>query len=96
MSANAPDDAPHNAALNTAPNTVAEAAVTAFVVRPATAADIPAIRTIYAHYVETSTATFEEIAPDEAEMQRRLADTLARDLPYLVAETADGAIAGFA
>lgn len=65
-------------------------------VRPAEPGDIAAIRAIYAHYVETSTATFEETVPTADEMQRRLADTVASGLPYLVAETADGGIAGFA
>jgi phosphinothricin acetyltransferase len=55
-----------------------------------------AVATIYGHYVETSTATFEEVAPTPAEMRRRLADTDARGLPYLVAQDRAGAIVGFA
>ena len=64
--------------------------------RPVAAADMAAIQAIYAHYVETSTATFEEVAPTVGEMQRRLADTQARGLPYLAAIGEDGTILGFA
>jgi len=55
------------------------------------AADIAAI---YATYVETTAATFEEQAPTRVEMEQRIA---ARPrLPWLVAEGADGTILGFA
>ena len=40
-------------------------------VRPATAADIPAITAIYRPAVLTGTASFELEPPDEAEMLRR-------------------------
>jgi phosphinothricin acetyltransferase len=63
--------------------------------RPATAADVPAIQAIYAHHVLHGLATFEEEPPDAAEMARRMHDVLARDLPYLVAE-ADGRLLGYA
>ncbi|MEK9662183.1 MAG: GNAT family N-acetyltransferase [Alphaproteobacteria bacterium] len=66
------------------------------IVRAATATDMAGVQAIYAHYVENSTATFEETAPGIGEMQRRLADTRARGLPYLVAEDDSGAILGFA
>ena len=41
-------------------------------IRPATLADIPAIARIYAHAVNTGTASFELEAPTEAEMTRRM------------------------
>lgn len=65
-------------------------------IRPATADDMTAVQAIYAHYVETSTATFEEVAPTLGEMRRRRADTQARGLPYLIAANGDDAILGFA
>ena len=67
-------------------------------VRPAAAEDVPAIQAIYAHHVLHGIASFEEEPPDHAEMSRRLADVLARGLPYLVAEDrpGSGAILGFA
>ena len=64
-------------------------------VRPAVGADVPAIRDIYAHHVLEGLSTFEETAPDVAEMARRLDFITARGLPYLVAESA-GAVRGFA
>lgn len=69
----------------------------AVTVRPAIAADVPAIQAIYAHHVLQGIASFEEQPPDRAEMQRRLKDVQARGLPYLVAsERPDGgAILGF-
>jgi L-amino acid N-acyltransferase YncA len=63
-------------------------------VRPSTLADIPAVTAIYAKFVSTSTATFEIVAPDEAEMLRRRQAVLDRGLPYLVAEL-EGYVVGF-
>jgi L-amino acid N-acyltransferase YncA len=56
--------------------------------RPSTAADLPAITAIYAHAVAHGTGTFELDAPDEDEMARRRDDVLGRGLPWLVAERA--------
>lgn len=44
------------------------------VVRDATPADAERCREIYAPYVESTAITFEESAPDTAEMERRIAD----------------------
>jgi len=55
-------------------------------VRPATAADMPFVTAIYARFVAGSTATFESIIPDEAEMAKRWHAVIDRGLPYLVAE----------
>jgi L-amino acid N-acyltransferase YncA len=63
-------------------------------IRAATREDMAAVTAIYSLFVETSTATFEISAPDEAEMQRRRQATLDRNLPYLVAEL-EGYIVGF-
>ncbi len=63
--------------------------------RPAALSDIPAITRIYAHAVDTGTASFELTPPDKAEMTRRMSTLLDGGFPYLVAEM-DGAIAGYA
>lgn len=57
-------------------------------IRPAVAADVPAITRIYAHAVEHGTASFEIEPPDETEMVRRLEALLAKRYPYIVAEMA--------
>ncbi len=57
--------------------------------------DLAAVTAIYGHYVRTSLATFDEIAPSEPEMAQRRADLRAAELPFLVAADS-GAILGFA
>ncbi len=57
--------------------------------------DAPAITAIYGPNVTHGTASFEETAPDAAEMARRATNLGAR-YPWLVAETDDGALAGYA
>ena len=64
-------------------------------IREATAADIAPIQAIYAWHVENGLASFEEVAPDVAEIGRRWRDVCARGLPYLVAEI-DRAVVGYA
>jgi phosphinothricin acetyltransferase len=64
-------------------------------IRPATAADLPAMTAIYAQAVLTGTGTFEIDAPGLDEMQRRHADVLAKSLPWLVAE-GSGGVLGYA
>lgn len=76
---------------------MAVAAITAAaaVIRPADPArDAAAIAAIYAPHVTHGTASFEEIAPDTAEIARRVATISARH-PWLVAERR-GEIAGYA
>ena len=63
--------------------------------RSAVVADLPAIQSIYAHWVASGTSSFELEPPTLDEMTRRRADVLAKGLPHLVAE-ADGALAGYA
>jgi phosphinothricin acetyltransferase len=64
-------------------------------IRTATTADIAPITRIYAHAVTYGTASFELEPPDQAEMARRQQALLARNFPYIVAESA-GAVAGYA
>ncbi len=54
-------------------------------VRLATEQDMAAIQEIYAHYVQLTTASFEEEAPTVAEMTARWQRVASRGLPYLVA-----------
>ena len=54
-------------------------------IRPATEQDMPAIQEIYAHYVLTTSASFEEEAPTVAEMTARWQRIQSRAMPYLVA-----------
>lgn len=64
-------------------------------VRSAAEADVAAIRAIYAHHVETGTASFEEVAPSTAEMADRRAGIVARGLPFLIAACGNDVV-GFA
>ena len=64
-------------------------------VRPSTAADLDAIVRIYAWNVLHGAGTFELEPPDRLEIERRRADVLARDLPWLVLDHA-GVVAGYA
>jgi L-amino acid N-acyltransferase YncA len=56
--------------------------------------DCEAVASIYRPAVEESLASFEEVAPDAAEMARRMRETLART-PWLVA-VAKGEVVGYA
>lgn len=57
--------------------------------------DMEAVQRIYAHHVETGVASFEEAAPDIAEMTRRREKVLEMNWPFIVAE-ADGVVMGYA
>ena len=63
-------------------------------IRLATLSDAEAIAAIYRPVVETTTISFETVAPDRDEMAKRLADTLASH-PWLACEV-DGRVAGYA
>ena len=65
------------------------------VVRAAVPADAERVAAIFAHYVATSVATFEEVAPTAADWRQRLGELAGQDLPFLVAE-AGGSVCGFA
>lgn len=69
--------------------------MTNLLIRPSTAADLPAITAIYQHAVLHGTGTFELEAPDEAEMAKRREAVLANGLPWLVAERG-GQLLGYA
>jgi L-amino acid N-acyltransferase YncA len=64
-------------------------------IRPAVAADLPAITDIYGHAVRHGTATFELIPPDLAEMARRFGVLVDGGFPYLVAAL-EGRVVGYA
>lgn len=70
--------------------------MSAFSIRPSRPEDVDRITAIYAHHVATSTATFELVPPDQAEMARRRAALVEQGLPWLVAEGADGGVLGYA
>jgi L-amino acid N-acyltransferase YncA len=63
-------------------------------IRPATAADAPAICAIYNHHVLNTPVTFEEIAISKGEMAARIAEVRSA-FPWLVFER-DGRVAGYA
>ncbi|PJK31178.1 GNAT family N-acetyltransferase [Minwuia thermotolerans] len=57
--------------------------------------DMAAITAIYAHWVETGTASFELEAPSQAEMRRRFAGYRESGFPWLTAER-QGEVIGYA
>jgi phosphinothricin acetyltransferase len=63
-------------------------------IRDAAPGDAEAVAALYAVHVETGVGTFEETAPDAAEMSRRMAAVAALSLPFLLAEDSEG-ILGF-
>jgi phosphinothricin acetyltransferase len=63
--------------------------------RLATADDAAAIASIYAPYVQATAVSFEALAPDEAEMRRRI-EAGADHYPWLAACEEDGAVIGYA
>lgn len=64
-------------------------------IRFAKPSDAHAIADIYNHYIANTVVSFEEDQIDTLEAEKRIAETKDLDLPYLVAETANG-IAGYA
>ncbi len=64
-------------------------------VRAATESDVGAIARIYGHHVLHGFGSFEEAAPEVAEIDRRRREVVARGLPYLVADAGD-TVVGFA
>jgi phosphinothricin acetyltransferase len=67
----------------------------AFTIRDARVADAAAIAAIYKYYVENTVVSFEETAPDAAEMQSRMTGVTAAGFPWLVAEEG-GAVVAYA
>jgi phosphinothricin acetyltransferase len=72
-----------------------ELIVTDTILRPFTWRDVPAITGIYAHYVETSVATFDLEAPGEAAMAAKFGHMVELGHPLIVAEMA-GQVVGYA
>ena len=64
--------------------------------RDAERRDAKAIAALYAYYVETSSATFEEAPPDTREMGKRLKAVQGAGLPWIVAVDAHGALLAYA
>jgi phosphinothricin acetyltransferase len=65
-------------------------------IRDAAASDAAAIAGIYAHYVLTSPATFEEEPPDADEMRRRIEHVQRAGLPWRVAVATGGSLTAYA
>jgi L-amino acid N-acyltransferase YncA len=63
--------------------------------RPLELKDMEQVAAIYAHYVASGCATFDEVAPDVEAWSAKAGSTVARGLPFLVAEVG-GKVAGFA
>ncbi|GEO85898.1 GCN5 family N-acetyltransferase [Ciceribacter naphthalenivorans] len=59
-------------------------------------ADIAAIARIYADAVATGTASYELVAPDESEMQKRFEAITGQGYPYIVAVDPSNQILGYA
>jgi hypothetical protein len=59
------------------------------IIRDATPADLAEITRIYADSVLNGVASYELVAPDEAEMERRMSAIRDSGYPYLVAEGGD-------
>ena len=68
----------------------------AYEIRDAGDQDMAAVAAIYAHYVLHSTATFETVPPGATDMRERWNMLQEDGLPYLVAVSAAGEIAGYA
>jgi len=67
----------------------------AVLIRHAEEQDAAAIAAIYRHYVEETPVSFEDVAPDAAEMARRMRGDLPGYHPWFVAEE-DGRLVGYA
>ena len=66
------------------------------IIRDATPADLPEITRIYADSVLNGVASYELVAPDEAEMGRRMSAIRDSSYPYLIATDEEGAVLGYA
>jgi L-amino acid N-acyltransferase YncA len=70
--------------------------MSAYTIREATEADVPAIARVYEHAVLHGTATYELVPPPEAEMLARFRAVTGDGYPYIVAEDAGGTVLGYA
>ncbi len=64
-------------------------------IRDSTDGDMAAVRSIYAHHVQNGLASFEEVAPDPAQIARRRQAVLKGGFPFRVAELR-GTVKGYA
>ena len=64
-------------------------------IRPVVVEDAGAIASIYNHFIENSTISFEEIPVDKANIKHRIQKVLETGLPWLVHES-EGKINGYA
>lgn len=67
-----------------------------FVVREAVDRDLPDVREIYNHYVANSTVTFDESPWTLAALRTKFARVRELSYPFLVAESPNGVVLGFA
>src|SRR5260370_29239070 len=74
---------------------MAEDSAPAFHLRDAVAEDMGEVARIYAHYVQTSYYTFEEVPPTAEEMRARLRQVRQNGLPWRVVEGRGGAVLGY-
>ena len=65
------------------------------IIRDSRPDDVTDIQRIYAHHVQTGTASFEEVAPDAGTMAERRQAVLDMGAPYIVAEV-NGVVHGYA
>ncbi len=65
-------------------------------IRDAAATDLPVLTEIYRESVLNGIATYELEPPSEDEMANRLATIASQNYPYIVAETEDGRVLGYA
>ncbi len=65
-------------------------------IRDLVAEDLPAVTRIYEHHVLHGAATFDEVPPSVEEMRQRQDKVRAQGLPWMVAETDDGTVMGYA
>lgn len=68
----------------------------ATLLRPSRPDDASALAAIYGHHVLHGSGTFELDPPDAAEMRRRHDAVCAGDMPWIVAEDAQGVVIGYA
>lgn len=68
----------------------------AFTVREAVESDLPHVREIYNHYVANSTVTFDESPWTLKELRAKFARVRHLGHPFLVAESPNGVVLGFA
>ncbi|MDF1608193.1 GNAT family N-acetyltransferase [Hoeflea sp. YIM 152468] len=66
------------------------------IIRDATLSDLTGITSIYTGSVVDGVASYELVAPDVAEMERRMAAITGSGYPYLIAAAGDGTVLGYA